>query len=446
MKKLFYILLISLCLCNKLHGQVGINTENPQALFHIDGAKDNPTTETPNANQQSNDFVVTANGYVGIGTAIPDTSAAFEIKSDNKGVLLPRVALKSYNDNLTIASPAKGLMVYATGTATPTALPSGYYFWSGTEWRNIDGSTAATGTAVLNCAGAAIDPKQRFTAGTAVQVGTIIKIPYSFGNGGKYTGITLPSTGNATLTGTIADGRLENGSGNLIFNLSGTPNASQQSPNGTISFDLTPFTTLNPAFSGCTNIALTTQVDAEIKSVAVMDFLSFVTDANGTKGFAVQATTPDGLYSIRAFLRHSSQATTVTATTTNTNQVQNADVQIINNTSASKTIMWNHLGSWGGGITAGSGNTLIIPINIWGGGAGNTWQSATTSVRGNWENEGIYQGSNGGPEFRYYSWIEQGATKTSYLVTVMAGANSGQTSTDPSTMKVYIKIDQIKAP
>lgn len=49
--------------------QVGINTSDPKAMFHIDGNKDNGTTA--NFLQQLNDFVVTKDGKVGIGTTTP---------------------------------------------------------------------------------------------------------------------------------------------------------------------------------------------------------------------------------------------------------------------------------------------------------------------------------------------------------------------------------------
>ncbi|CAD0224619.1 hypothetical protein [Chryseobacterium sp. JV274] len=51
--------------------QFGVNTPNPQALMHIDGAKDNAIIGTPSTTQQSNDFVVTSSGNVGIGTVSP---------------------------------------------------------------------------------------------------------------------------------------------------------------------------------------------------------------------------------------------------------------------------------------------------------------------------------------------------------------------------------------
>ncbi|SIQ96837.1 hypothetical protein SAMN05880574_1413 [Chryseobacterium sp. RU37D] len=55
-------------------GNVGINTSNPQAMLHIDGGKDNPTTGAPSAAQEANDVVVTSAGRLGIGTINPGVS------------------------------------------------------------------------------------------------------------------------------------------------------------------------------------------------------------------------------------------------------------------------------------------------------------------------------------------------------------------------------------
>ena len=51
--------------------QVGINTVNPQGIFNVDGGKDNPATGVPTAAQSLNDFVVKADGKIGIGTNSP---------------------------------------------------------------------------------------------------------------------------------------------------------------------------------------------------------------------------------------------------------------------------------------------------------------------------------------------------------------------------------------
>lgn len=56
-----------------IFSQVGINTPNPQGIFHIDGAKDNPITGTPTVVQQSNDVAILTTGFTGIGTVVPKT-------------------------------------------------------------------------------------------------------------------------------------------------------------------------------------------------------------------------------------------------------------------------------------------------------------------------------------------------------------------------------------
>ncbi|MEY8760465.1 hypothetical protein [Chryseobacterium tongliaoense] len=71
MKKTLFAITSVFAFYAQSHAQVGINTNNPQASFHIDAAKDNPTTGVPSAAQQTNDFVVTNSGQVGIGTTSP---------------------------------------------------------------------------------------------------------------------------------------------------------------------------------------------------------------------------------------------------------------------------------------------------------------------------------------------------------------------------------------
>ncbi|WP_300671598.1 hypothetical protein [Soonwooa sp.] len=68
------ILFLVITLANVMaFAQVGINTQNPLDVFHIDGAKDNPATGAPSVVQQSNDVIVTSAGNVGIGTITPST-------------------------------------------------------------------------------------------------------------------------------------------------------------------------------------------------------------------------------------------------------------------------------------------------------------------------------------------------------------------------------------
>lgn len=81
-----------------LFAQVGVNTTNPQGSFHIDGAKDNPTTGAPSTTQQANDVVVTSSGNIGVGTTTP--TVKLEVKSGVSNVS----GLKF--SNLTSSSPS----------------------------------------------------------------------------------------------------------------------------------------------------------------------------------------------------------------------------------------------------------------------------------------------------------------------------------------------------
>lgn len=70
-RKLVYLSLLLTSNFTLLNAQAGINTENPQGVFNIDGAKDNPTTGIPSVAQQANDVAVTVGGNMGIGTTAP---------------------------------------------------------------------------------------------------------------------------------------------------------------------------------------------------------------------------------------------------------------------------------------------------------------------------------------------------------------------------------------
>ena len=64
---------------------------------------------------------------VGINTTTPHSTAILDVKSNTKGVLLPRTSTIS---RLAIVNPAKGLILYDT-------TASSFYFYSGTAWQPI---------------------------------------------------------------------------------------------------------------------------------------------------------------------------------------------------------------------------------------------------------------------------------------------------------------------
>jgi hypothetical protein len=88
-------------------------------------------------------IITTAAQKVGIGTTTPHASAALEIKSNNKGVLIPRTSTTSRN---AIVSPAKGLMLYDTTT-------SSFWFYNGAAWANLSAGGAANGWSLTGNAG-----------------------------------------------------------------------------------------------------------------------------------------------------------------------------------------------------------------------------------------------------------------------------------------------------
>ncbi|MCX6316617.1 MAG: tail fiber domain-containing protein [Bacteroidetes bacterium] len=70
---------------------------------------------------------------VGIGTNNPAYSAALDISSTNKGLLIPRLTVLQ---KMAIDTPVIGLMIYQTDAAP------GFYFYNGTGWTNISNGSA----------------------------------------------------------------------------------------------------------------------------------------------------------------------------------------------------------------------------------------------------------------------------------------------------------------
>lgn len=103
---------------------------------------------------------------------------------------------------------------------------------------NIGGSTCtyvipvnpSLGVAVIDCSSAT--SSGTLISGTTA-TGVTATIPYIGGNGGMYPAQDISSTGVMGLTASIVSGNFTNSSGNLVFNITGTPSSS-----GTASFNL----------------------------------------------------------------------------------------------------------------------------------------------------------------------------------------------------------------
>src|SRR5690554_7887461 len=71
---------------------------------------------------------LTAQDNVGIGTTTPEPTAALDVQSNDKGVLVPRLTTAQRTG---IATPAEGLMVYDTDEECF------FYYKASTNWESL---------------------------------------------------------------------------------------------------------------------------------------------------------------------------------------------------------------------------------------------------------------------------------------------------------------------
>ncbi|MBA5792058.1 hypothetical protein H1R17_04015 [Flavobacterium sp. xlx-214] len=66
----------------------------------------------------------------GFGTNTPDKSAAVDIVSSKRGLLIPRIDIPNLNAAAPVTAPATSLFVYNTNATTG----EGFYYWDGAKW------------------------------------------------------------------------------------------------------------------------------------------------------------------------------------------------------------------------------------------------------------------------------------------------------------------------
>ena len=124
-KKFIYTLaLISLGL--SLNAQFSVDTPQPKGIFHVDGAKDNPTTANsqPSDVQLSNDVIIRSDANIGIGT-LPEDIARVSIKTNtaNQAEIGHGFRLKDGtegNGNLLVLQNTQGDIAWKKRIATVT--------------------------------------------------------------------------------------------------------------------------------------------------------------------------------------------------------------------------------------------------------------------------------------------------------------------------------------
>lgn len=409
-------------------------------------------------------------GQVGIGTPNPDSSSILELKTINKGFLGPRVALSSNTDQTTIPSPATGLLVYNLGTSGLTF--KGYVYWDGSEWRQINnGSTSNPLIGSQSCGAATLTPAT-FTAGVPYN-GTLL-IPYSGGNGGSYNaGTPITSSGVTGLTATLQPGTLSYGSGNLIYSVTGTPSAS--TPNIATFAIPSQF-----GGAGCSVKVGGQSLPATVDTNSVMDNFK-LTNEDGVVGYQVSATSPDGKFSVRAFIvSHDFDANAGSFGNPDTYQAIN--LQIRNNTGQNVAIAHQSNFQWFGAVGGSGNNMLGLVPGKWSGDNNSQFLNQTTVVYGGyldgtaaagstcatpsasttnrcrftwWGDPSVY--AAGVPEYRRYTWSinDQGGpiTKTHYMLTFSSASSAPNSFADVAncpngicnSTKAFLRIEQITA-
>ncbi|NML71775.1 hypothetical protein HHL23_18520 [Chryseobacterium sp. RP-3-3] len=159
---------------------------------------------------------VTMYSQVGIVTPSPDPSAMLDVVASDKGLLIPRVALTSATDQITVPSPAVGLLVYNTGAAAltfkgfPQKFTSGVlYSGNGTITYSVTGtpdfSSPSTATIPLsflgaNCSAIIGNNRSLFAVGKIKSARIIVPATPFITNGGTRNMMNGKATNNTTTT------------------------------------------------------------------------------------------------------------------------------------------------------------------------------------------------------------------------------------------------------
>ena len=89
----------------------------------------------------ANSLITNTGTNVGIGTNSPSSSAILSLNSTTQGLLIPSLTQTQRNS---ISSPATGLLIFQTDNSP------GFYFFNGTSWVSIAGSSSSGSTSGSN--------------------------------------------------------------------------------------------------------------------------------------------------------------------------------------------------------------------------------------------------------------------------------------------------------
>lgn len=176
--------ILLLFVCGSLQytfAQVGINTLTPQALLHIDGAKDNNINGQPTVQQSKNDVVITSAGNIGVGTLTP------VVRLDTRST-------QNTDNSIGIGQTTKAASVAGAGAIRYNTFNGGKMQYSdGTKWEDLL-SVPVKAIVVSNIQAANFAIKIPYLVQTAVQNWTTLTD--ATGNFDSTSGtFTAPRTG-----------------------------------------------------------------------------------------------------------------------------------------------------------------------------------------------------------------------------------------------------------
>lgn len=155
---------------------------------------------------------------VGIGTTTPATDAILDLTATNKALLVTRVA-----NTAAVITPINGMIIYDISSSCTKSYQNG-------AWTECNAVTIST-VGALDCNNRLVNGSLTATIPAS---GVQVTVPYTGATSGNYSGQIVSSTGVSGLTATLAGGVLTNGSGTVIYTITGTPSAP-----GTASFAIT---------------------------------------------------------------------------------------------------------------------------------------------------------------------------------------------------------------
>jgi len=370
------------------------------------------------------------NAQVGIGTSTPDASAVLDITSSNKGVVFPRVTLTSRTDNTTIPSPAKGLMVYNTGTDTNFKI-EGYLFWDGAEWRIFNsGQTISPTIDGVSCGNAELKPS---TYKAADPYEGILEVTYTNGNGGTYPGSALTAVPGTNFFIQLQSGTLEYGTGVLKYRVT---------TNGAPAGITAPTTLLNlPVEVPFAGISCTATVGTANANIVTRTFLGPMTaSANGGNEVAeFVVTTLDDKYQIRFVARSGGGKT-----------LEDTDIEMRINPAytgaTTDNLILMHTYTWTQ-IQGGAPNYGTSTGGVWVGNntsAGQSWNS--WAVNNTWQVNGdpqVY--ALGAPEYHQMIFMSSDPLqKRVYRYTLFFGAPTSNLA-DYANTKCWVYAEEIQS-